>query len=198
MKAGLSVLLVWALGAAVALGAEVGAPAPSFTLPDTNGKTHSLSDFAGQIVVLEWINVDCPFVKKHYGAGNMQALQSRYGQQGVAWLAVCSSAPGKQGHYTAAEWKPLIESTRNQATAVLLDPAGEVGRLYDAKTTPHMYVIDGEGTLVYAGAIDSNRSHDPATIADAENYVAAVVDALLAGEPVPHSQTKPYGCSVKY
>lgn len=178
--------------------AVVGSPAPDFTLSDTKGTARRLADFAGKIVVLEWTNPDCPFVKKHYGAKNMPALQAKYVAQGVAWLSVCSSAPGKQGHYSAADWAPILASQGSAATALLLDPDGKVGLAYGAKTTPHLFVIDGAGTLVYDGAIDDKPSTDPADIPGAKPYLADALDAVLAGQPVPAAKTVPYGCSVKY
>lgn len=191
--------------AALALGAvqawaqaAVGAPAPHFTLTDTKGAAHALADFAGKPVVLEWTNPDCPFVKKHYGVKNMQALQAKYVAQGVVWLSVCSSAPGKQGHYPADEWNQILAGQGSAATALLLDPDGQVGLAYGAKTTPHLFVVDAAGTLVYDGAIDDNPSTDSADIPGARSYVSEALDAVLAGAPVPVAQTKPYGCSVKY
>ena len=198
-------ILLPILIAALALGAvqawaqaAVGAPAPSFTLTDTKGAAHALADFAGKPVVLEWTNPDCPFVKKHYGAKNMQALQAKYVAQGAVWLSVCSSAPGKQGHYPADEWNRILAEQGSAATALLLDPDGQVGRAYGAKTTPHLFVVDAAGTLVYDGAIDDNPSTDSADIPGARAYVAEALDAVLAGAPVSVAQTKPYGCSVKY
>ncbi len=198
-------ILLPILIAALALGAvqawaqaAVGAPAPSFTLTDTKGAAHALADFAGKPVVLEWTNPDCPFVKKHYGAKNMQALQAKYVAQGVVWLSVCSSASGKQGHYPADEWNRILAEQGSAATALLLDPDGQVGRAYGAKTTPHLFVVDAAGTLVYDGAIDDNPSTDSADIPGARAYVSEALDAVLAGAPVPVAQTKPYGCSVKY
>ncbi|HRT06057.1 MAG TPA: thioredoxin family protein [Kiritimatiellia bacterium] len=188
-----------ALGAAHAWAqAAVGAPAPGFTLTDTKGAAHALADFAGKPVVLEWTNPDCPFVKKHYGAKNMQALQAKYVAQGVVWLSVCSSAPGKQGHYPADEWNRILAEQGSAATALLLDPDGQVGLAYGAKTTPHLFVVDAAGNLVYDGAIDDRPSTDPADIPGARSYVSEALDAVLAGAPVPVAQTKPYGCSVKY
>ncbi|MBN1511737.1 MAG: thioredoxin family protein [Phycisphaerae bacterium] len=181
-----------------AAAADSDAPAPAFTLTDVEGTEHSLSDFEGKTVVLEWTNYDCPFVKKHYSTGNMQALQKRYTDKGVVWLSICSSAPGKQGHYTPETWRQKIAEQDSQATAVLLDETGLVGRRYGAKTTPHLFVIDGTGVLRYQGAIDDNRSWDPQTVTDAANYVAAALDALLEGKPVAEKDTPPYGCSVKY
>jgi hypothetical protein len=177
---------------------EVGKPAPAFTGTDTNGKTINLSDYAGKTVVLEWTNPKCPFVEKHYGSGNMQALQKKYTAQGVVWLSVNSSAAGKEGNMSAADANQVISEVGAAPTAYILDPTGEIGHLYDARTTPDMFVINGEGTLVYAGAIDSNDSFKPETIEGATNYVAAALDALAAGKPIETAQTKPYGCGVKY
>lgn len=193
-------LLTVALAAATAsfAHAKVGEPAPAFTLTDTNGKTRSLADFQGKVVVLEWFNPDCPFVKKHYDSGNMPKLQSRYTQKGVVWLSVDSSAPGKQGNYPPAELNGITKAKGGAATAVLLDPDGTVGRAYGAKTTPHMYVIDGQGVLRYAGAIDSIASADEDDIPRATNYVAGALDAVLAGKTVEPATTQSYGCSVKY
>ena len=178
--------------------AELGRTAPDFRLLDSNGNSHDLSDFRGEPVVLEWVNLDCPFVKKHYGAGNMQALQERYTGEGVTWLTICSSAPGKQGHLDGSGWNEAIAAKGMNATAVLIDESGIIGRAYDASTTPNMFVIDGEGQLVYSGAIDDQSSPSPSTIEGATNHVAVTLDALLAGDDVEPTATKPYGCSVKY
>ncbi len=183
--------------------AETGHPAPVFSLPGHDGKTWTLADLAGKTVVLEWVNYDCPFVKKHYattdgGTGNMQALQKTYTAKGVVWLSINSSAPGKQGHLTAETATSSVAARGAAPTAVLLDPDGTVGRTYDAKTTPHLFVIDGTGTLVYQGAIDSLPSTDGADVAKADNYLKAALDAVLAGKPVAQGTTKAYGCSVKY
>jgi len=178
--------------------AKIGSPAPAFTLTDTHGKSHALADFKGKVVVLEWLNHDCPFVKKHYDSGNMPAVQSKYTAEGVVWLSVNSSAPGKQGNFPPEKANELTRQKKGAATAVLLDPDGKVGKAYGAKTTPHMYVIDAQGVLRYAGAIDSVASTDPADIPKADNYVAAALDAVLAGKPVANASTQPYGCSVKY
>jgi hypothetical protein len=184
--------------AAASAQAKVGDPAPAFSLVDTNGREHALGDFKGKIVVLEWFNHDCPFVKKHYDSGNMPGLQSRYTGKDVVWLSINSSAPGKQGNYPPEKANELSSEKKSAATYVLLDPEGTVGRLYGAKTTPHMYVIDGAGVLRYEGAIDSVSSTDKDDIAGATNYVAAAVDALKAGKPVEPSVTQAYGCAVKY
>jgi peroxiredoxin len=191
-------LLALIATAGFAAGASVGSPAPDFTLPDIHGTTHSLSDFAGKVVVLEWTNRDCPFVKKHYEPGNMQSLQAKYTSQGAVWLSICSSAPGKQGHFSAEDWKQIVADQNIRSTAVLLDPAGDVGRAYEAKTTPHLFVIGTDGTLLYDGAIDDKPSTNSADIPGARPYLAEALDAALAGDPVAVSKTTPYGCSVKY
>lgn len=177
--------------------AKVGQPAPSFTLTDAEGKKRSLGDFKGKTVVLEWTNAECPFVKKHY-SGNMQKQQGDATSDDVVWLTVNSSAPGKQGHLDGAGAKKIIAQTGGKQTAYLLDAPGDVGRAYGAKTTPHMYVIDGKGTLQYAGAIDSIPSADVGDIAKATQYVPAALAALEAGQPVPTKTSTAYGCSIKY
>ena len=182
---------------ALALGLSAAA-APEFTLTDTNGTEHSLSDFKGKIVVLEWFNHGCPFVKKHYSQGNMQALQKKYTGKDVVWLSIISSAPGKQGHASAADHNKMAADKGTAATAILMDEDGKVGKAYAAKTTPHLFIIDASGELVYQGAIDDKRSTNPADIASSKNYVAEALDALLAGNAPPVAKTNPYGCSVKY
>jgi cytochrome oxidase Cu insertion factor (SCO1/SenC/PrrC family) len=177
---------------------EIGAPAPEFTLTDTYGNEHALADFRGEWVVLEWLNYGCPYVGKHYNSGNMQALQKKYGEEGVKWLAIVSSAPGKQGYYEPAAMNEQNEAHDQSALAVLLDPTGKVGRMYNAQTTPQMVLIDPEGTLLYNGAIDDKPSSRPSSLEGAHNYIAAALDEAMAGEPVRVSTTKPYGCSVKY
>ncbi|HEX6790586.1 MAG TPA: thioredoxin family protein [Candidatus Krumholzibacteria bacterium] len=172
--------------------------APDFSLTGIDGKTYSLSSFAGKYVVLEWNNLDCPFVKKHYGSGNMQTLQKKYTDKGVVWLTICSSASGKQGYYEPAVLQEKTKEAKLASTAYLRDVDGTVGKLYGAKTTPHMFVINPEGVLVYAGAIDDKPSPDPADIAKSSNYVAACLDESMAGKPVATSSTASYGCSVKY
>ena len=191
---------LFALGLSLRASAAVepGEEAPDFTLTDSKGTSHKLSDFRGKLVVLEWLNHDCPFVKKHYGGGNMQNLQKEYTAKGVVWLSIISSAPGKQGHRTGPQADADTMDKNANPTAVLLDPAGEAGQKYEAKTTPHMFVIDKEGRVIYAGAIDSIRSADPADTARSENYVRQALDAALAGKAVPTPSTKPYGCGVKY
>ncbi|PIT99335.1 MAG: thioredoxin family protein [Bdellovibrionales bacterium CG10_big_fil_rev_8_21_14_0_10_45_34] len=177
---------------------KVGSLAPGFTLTDTNGKEHSLSDYKGKTVVLEWLSHDCPFVKKHYESNNMQTLQKKYTADGVVWLSVNSSAPGKEGFYKSEEANKLTTEKGAAPTAVLVDSNGKVGRIYGAKTTPHMFVIDKAGNLAYMGAIDSIKSADKEDIAKAENYVSKALDSLKGGKPVTLTATSPYGCSVKY
>lgn len=177
---------------------EVGKPAPNFALPDTNGKTRSLADFRGKYVVLEWYQPDCPFVRKHYRSGNMQALQKEYTAKGVTWLSIDSSAPGAEGNYPAEKLNEIAAQDNASRTALLLDPSGDVGRLYGAKTTPDMYVIDPKGILVYKGAIDNKRSTDLADVQTATNYVKGALDAVMTGKTVSTTATQPYGCSVKY
>jgi peroxiredoxin len=183
---------------AVAAGAVVGSAAPAFSLSDTRGKPHRLADFAGKLVVLEWVNFDCPFVGKHYGSGSMQKLQKEYTGKGVVWLSIGSSAPGKQGHYAADKLNTLISERGAAPTAYLLDEDGKVGRVYGAKTTPHMFIVDPKGMLIYAGGIDDTPSTDEADIASARNYVRAALDEALAGKAVTTPTSPPYGCSVKY
>jgi peroxiredoxin len=192
----LATVALLAVTAALRAAPEIGQPAPNFTLKDSDGKSVSLADFKGKTVVLEWFNEGCPFVKKHYGSGSMQKTQKQATDDGVVWLSIVSSAPGKQGYLTpeaAAAKKKEINST-----ALLLDPDGAVGHLYEARTTPDMFVINGEGTLVYKGAIDDQPNPDPATLEGAKNYVVAALADLKAGKPVTTAETKSYGCSVKY
>jgi peroxiredoxin len=177
---------------------EVGKPAPNFSLSDTNGKTHSLADFKGKFVVLEWYQPDCPFVGKHYKSGNMQALQKEYTAKGVAWLSIDSSAPGEQGNYPGTKLNEIATQDKAARTALLVDPTGDVGRLYGAQTTPDMYIIDPSGILVYKGAIDNKRSTDLADVKMATNYVKVALEAVMNGKSVSPTTTRPYGCSVKY
>jgi len=175
-----------------------GKAAPDFQVSDPSGKLHSLRDYTGKWLVLEWFNKDCPYVKKHYGSGNMQKLQRTYTQKGVEWLSVVSSAPGKQGYLEPAEASEVLTKNGSSATALLLDVSGKMGKAYGAKTTPHMFVIDPKGTVVYAGAIDDNDSSSPESITDARNYLAAALDSALSGQAVQIASSRPYGCSVKY
>lgn len=177
---------------------KLGQPAPEFEGTDTQGKTHRLADYRGKVVVLEWTNHDCPYVRKHYGAGNMQAQQREAAADGVVWLSIISSAPGKQGHVNPAQADELTRSRNAAPHAVVLDPSGDIGRAYGAKTTPHMYIIDPSGTLVYMGGIDSNSSANAADIPQATQYVRVALQELAAGKPISEPVTRPYGCSVKY
>ncbi|MCB0420598.1 MAG: thioredoxin family protein [Bdellovibrionales bacterium] len=194
----LSALLVLVFTNCLMAEVEVGKPAPSFNEVDQNGKSHQLSDFKGKWVVLEWFNEGCPYVKKHYGSKNMQMLQDKYTKKGVQWLTVATSAEGKQGYVAPGKANDQMKRVNMKSTALLLDADGTMGRAFDAKTTPHMFVIDPQGTVVYAGAIDSNDSSNPSTISKAENYVVAALDSAMAGKEVQKSSTQPYGCSVKY
>ena len=181
-----------------AFAAKVGESAPDFTATDSNGSSHTLSAYRGKFVVLEWHNQGCPYTRKHYDSGNMQRLQKQGTSQGVVWLTVISSAPGRQGYVTAAEENAYAKRMNAAPTAVLLDANGNLGHLYGAKTTPHMFIIDPKGTLIYNGAIDDKPSTDPADIAGATNYVSAALSQATAGRPVSTPATAPYGCSVKY
>ncbi len=185
-------------GALAASQAVVGDAAPAFTANDSNGKPESLADFKGRWVVLEWTNNECPFVKKHYGSGNMQKLQKLFTGKGVAWLSVVSSAPGQQGFVDGPRANALTQERGASPSAVLLDPKGALGRLYGARTTPHMYVIDPQGKLVYNGAIDDKPSTDQGDVAGAKNYVSAALELAMAGKTVAVASSAPYGCSVKY
>jgi glutathione peroxidase-family protein len=177
---------------------KLNSPAPDFTLKDHTGKTHTLSDYKGKIVVLEWINFSCPFVKKHYKSGNMQGLQEKYRGQDIVWLTICSSAKGKQGHYELSKIEEQLTKNKYKATAYLIDEPGDIGKIYEAKTTPHMYIINKEGILVYDGAIDSIPSAKIKDIKDADPYVVNMLDKMLKGEKITAKKTEPYGCSVKY
>lgn len=178
--------------------AAPGQPAPDFSVADSNGKTHSLADYKGKWIVLEWFNKDCPYVKKHYGSNNMQNLQRAYTAKNVAWLQVISSAKGKQGYLEPAEALKVMKENNSAATATLLDVDGKMGQAYGAKTTPHMFVINPEGKVVYAGAIDDNDSSDAKVIPTSKNYVAAALDAGMSGKKIETASSRPYGCSVKY
>lgn len=181
----------------LAAAPQVGQPAPAFTVTDSAGQVHSLQDFAGKNVVLEWTNHDCPFVVKHY-QGNMQQLQQEMTAQDVVWLSVISSKPGSQGHIDQAKSDELTASRGAAPTAVLFDEDGVMGKAYDARTTPHMYVIDKNGVLQYMGGIDSIPSAKVEDIATATPYFANAGKAVLAGQTPDPAVTRPYGCSVKY
>ena len=176
----------------------VGSTAPDFSVSDSKGKTHSLSQYKGKYVVLEWFNPDCPFVKKHYGSGNMQKLQEEFTGKGVVWLGVDSSAPGKEGNLSPEQAEKKMTEWKAHSTALLLDADGKAGQAYGAKNTPHMFVINPEGKIIYEGAIDSKATPNPADIPGSTNYVKAALDESLAGKPVTTPSSRPYGCSVKY
>jgi peroxiredoxin len=181
-----------------AAAAQIGQPAPDFTALDSKGNKVQLSAYRGKTVVLEWTNADCPYTRKHYASGNMQSVQDLVQKDGIVWLTVISSAPGKQGYVNGPQADFLTESRKAVPSAVLLDPNGAIGRLYGAKTTPHMFVIDKNGTLQYMGGMDSIATADVSDIARAEPYLKEAMLAVAYGNPAPHPVTKPYGCSVKY
>ena len=198
-----------ALGAIVALAllaaatatwaaADLGKPAPGFAAVDSNGNKVSLADFRGKTVVLEWTNHDCPYVKRHYGLGNMQALQKEATAAGVVWLSVISSAPGTQGHVGPAEANALTKSRGAAPAKVLLDPPGTIGRMYGAQTTPHMYIVDAKGTLVYRGGIDDQPTPFGELKKGTRNFVRLALADMKAGARIKHADTRPYGCTVKY
>jgi len=178
--------------------ARLGAPAPNFTLSDSNGRLVSLADFRGKTIVLEWTNHECPYVRKHYGGQNMQALQKKWTAQGVVWLTVISSRPGAQGFVHGLEANKLTDDRSAAPTAVLLDPNGGVGRNYGAQVTPHMYVITGDGALVYMGGIDDKPTTRLEDLKGAKNFVDAALSEVVAGKPVSVKTSRPYGCTIKY
>ena len=191
--------------AAIALAAPaahaapvVGQAAPAFTAKDADGKTRSLSEFNGKTVVLEWTNDGCPYVQKHYKSGAMQGLQKSAAKDGVVWLTLISSAPGKQGYLEGAQARGWKATNGAGSTALLLDPTGQVGHAYEAKTTPHMYIVDKTGKLVYMGGIDDKPTADPASLKGANNYVSAALSDIKAGRAVSTPVSKPYGCTIKY
>jgi len=198
----LSQTMLLSLLAAISLtthaAVNVGQPAPDFTGLDSYGKQHSLSQYKGKTVILEWTNHDCPYVKKHYNSGNMQALQKDATANGIVWLSIISSSPGKQGHVSGKQANELSASRNASPTAVILDESSEIGLLYGAKTTPHMYIVDKSGQLVYMGGIDDTPSKDEDDISKSKNYVRAALDEMAASQAIKKSITRPYGCSVKY
>src|SRR5438128_2283895 len=196
--AGATVLLDRTTATGATAAPSPGAPAPLFSARDIAGKTVNLGDYAGKIVILEWTNDGCPFVGKHYDSGNMQALQRKSTAAGVIWLTVASSAPGEQGYVTPAEAKADLVRWQATPTDFLLDPEGAIGRLYDARATPHMVVIDKSGRIAYMGAIDDTPSTRLADVKTAKNYVVAALDEIAAGKPVTTAATRAYGCSIKY
>jgi hypothetical protein len=189
---------VFALTTLSALALTPGSQAPDFKGTDSTGQTHSLSQYRGKWVVLEWANQGCPFDRKHYLSGNMESLQREWTAKGVVWLSVISSAPGEQGYVTSGEENEYLKKMKAAPTAALLDPNGTIGHLYQAKTTPHMFVIDPTGKLVYQGAIDDKPTTDEEDIKTAHNYLNEVLNSAMAGKPVATATTRPYGCSVKY
>lgn len=193
-----SALVLLLLQTAAMAAVKVGEPAPEFSGIDSHGKTHELSDYRGRYVILEWTNHDCPYVRKHYDSGNMQTQQLTAEITGFVWLSIISSAPGKQGHVTAEQANALTASRDARPSAVILDPSGAIGRAYKAKTTPHMFIIDPRGKLIYQGGIDSIRSANPADIAKAKQYVQSAMRQIKTGQPLSDAVTQPYGCSVKY
>jgi peroxiredoxin len=198
------VTIALAVAATTAWAVKVGSAAPDFSGKDSHGKTQTLSQYRGKFVVLEWTNHDCPYTKKHYESGNMEALQKKWTERGVIWLSIISSAPGKEGFMTAAEENQYLAKMHASPTAVILDTNGQIGHLYEAKTTPHMIVIDPTGKLIYDGAIDDHPAvydspaQTVALIKSAKNYVDEALDQAMAGKPVTDPVTRPYGCSVKY
>src|SRR5277367_1367294 len=191
------VLTLCALPLLVA-AAKVGGAAPEFTATASNGKTVRLADFRGKYVVLEWHNNGCPYVGKHYNSGNMQRLQKHWTSEGVVWLTILSSAPGKQGYVTASEENDYLIKEQAVPTAALLDPTGEIGHLYDAKTSPQMVVINPQGIVIYEGAIDDKPTTALADVPGATNYVNLALEEAMAGKKIETPVTRPYGCSVKY
>src|ERR1700734_2879746 len=190
--------MIGTVTAAASAAPQIGQPAPEFTGTDSKGNPVRLSQYRGKTVVLEWTNADCPYTRKHYSSGNMQSVQALAQKNGIVWLSVISSAPGKQGYVNGAAADALTVSRQAVPSAVILDPTGSVARLYAAKTTPHMFVIGKDGTLRYMGGIDSLATTDEADIARAEPYLKEAMLAVAAGDPAPHPVTKPYGCSIKY
>jgi hypothetical protein len=184
--------------AGLCYGQKVGAPAPDFKATDSNGRMRQLSEYRGKYVVLEWHNNGCPFTRKHYESGNMQRLQKEWTSRGVIWFTVISSAAGQQGYVTAEQENEYLKRMNAAPTAALLDPQGDVGRLYAAKTTPHMFIINPDGVLIYDGAIDSKSTTDQSDIATATNYVSQALGEAIAGKAVSTPTSRPYGCSVKY
>ncbi len=177
---------------------EIGKKAPDFTLPDATGKKHTLSDYEDKFVVLEWLNHDCPFVVKHYATGNMQMLQEKYRDKGVVWFSIISSAPGKQGYLKPDQARKITREKNAGPRAVLLDPDGHVGRAYDARVTPHMYIINPQGQLVYMGAIDDRPTTNHDDVEGARNFISEALDLLLDGRGIEINTYQPYGCTVKY
>lgn len=190
--------LLFASLAQAVFALRVGDQAPAFTAVDSHGHQHSLAEYKNKFVVLEWHNQGCPYTRKHYDSGNMQKLQKLWTGKGVIWLTVISSAPGEQGYVTAAQENDYLQRMNAAPTAALLDPNGDLGHLYGAKTTPHMFVINPKGQLIYEGAIDDKATTDVSDIVGATNYVTVALEQSMAGKPVTTPATRAYGCSVKY
>jgi peroxiredoxin len=190
----LVVFTAWQMASA----AKVGGSAPDFTGTASSGQTYHLADLKGKYVVLEWHNNGCPYTMKHYNSGNMQQLQKEWTAKGVAWFTIISSAPGEQGYVTASQENDYMAKMHAAPTAALLDPNGTIGHLYNAKTTPHMIIINPQGVVIYDGAIDNRPTDDPHDISGATNYVSLALGQAMAGKPVTTAATRPYGCSVKY
>lgn len=189
---------LWMAAGVATAAASVGQPAPDFKALDTSGKPVSLADFKGKHVVLEWVNPGCPYVVKHYGSANMPDTQKEATAKGVVWLAVNSTATEHSDYRAPADLAKWMQSQKAATTATLMDADGKIGRAYGARTTPHMYIIDPKGTLVYAGGIDNKPTANPADVAAATNHVKVALGEALAGKPISMANTRPYGCSVKY
>lgn len=201
MKTKLLTILLTCVASTALFAADSPAPgsaAPDFSVTDSKNRPQTISQYKGKTIVLEWFSPDCPFVKKHYGSGNMQKLQEEYTGKGVVWLSIDSSAPGLEGYLTAEQAEKKIAELKTKQTALVLDPDGKAGQAYGAKNTPHMFVINPEGKVIYVGAIDSKATPNAADIANSTNYVKVALDESLAGKTVTTPSTKPYGCSVKY
>lgn len=193
-----AVLSIFLLVSNASANPKIGEPAPEFSAVDTNGKAVNLKDLKGKTVVLEWTNHQCPFVRKHYGSGNMQAIQKAAVADGVVWISVVSSAPGRQGHVDAAKANALTTERKASPSSVILDESGDIGQKYNATATPNMFVINKEGKLVYRGAIDDKPSASPSSLEGAKNFVTLALKAVAEGKDVELASTRPYGCSVKY
>ena len=196
---GFAVLVpAFALSALMAVALPPASTAPEFKGVDSNGVEHSLSEYRGKFVVLEWANQGCPYEQKHYQSGNMESLQKQWTAKGVVWLTIISSAPGTQGYVDASAENAYMKKMGAKPTAAILDPSGAIGHLYNAKTTPNMFIIDPSGKLIYAGAIDDHATTDVSDIPSSKNYVSTALTEAMAGQPVQTAYTRPYGCSVKY
>lgn len=198
MKYSLVILLLLFLPLTLQADKKKAKSVRNFKLLDVSGKKHELKAYKGKTVVLEWTNLDCPFVKKFYSDGHMQKWQDKYTKKGVVWLTICSSAKGKQGEYSNEELKKRLLELKSKASAYLIDDKGKVGKMFKAKTTPHVFVIKEDMTLAYSGAVDSIRTTDSSKVEKAQNYLCISLDAILKGEEVPLKKTVSYGCAIKY